>query len=70
MAAARRRGPPFHRLRPNWYRDDLGQLSGLLGTGRLHPVIAGRIPLEGVVEAHRRIERADVEGRLVILPNG
>ena len=55
---------------PDWYQRDLGELSGLLATGRLHPVIADRIPLEGVVEAHRRIERADVEGRLVILPNG
>ena len=61
---------PTKAKHPNWCRGDLGQLSGLLGTGRLHPVIAGRIPLEGVVEAHRRIERADVEGRLVILPNG
>jgi hypothetical protein len=32
-------------------------------------VIAARVPLEGVVEAHRRIEHADVEGRIVLLPN-
>ncbi len=61
---------PTKRKHPDWYQGDLGELAGLLATGRLHPVIAGRIPLEGVVEAHQRIERADVVGRLVILPNG
>ncbi|HEY4751878.1 MAG TPA: zinc-binding dehydrogenase, partial [Candidatus Limnocylindrales bacterium] len=61
---------PTKRKHPDWYGDDLGELSNLLAAGRLHPVIAARIPLEGVADAHRRIERADVEGRLVLLPNG
>ena len=61
---------PTKAKHPDWYRDDLGTLSGLLADGKLHPVIAARIPLEGVVEAHRRVERADVEGRIVLLPNG
>jgi NADPH:quinone reductase-like Zn-dependent oxidoreductase len=59
---------PTKRKHPEWYRDDLAELLSLLTAGKLHPVIAARIPLEGVVEAHRRIERADVEGRLVLLP--
>jgi NADPH2:quinone reductase len=61
---------PTKRKHPDWYRDDLGSLGALLAGGRLHPVIAARMPLEGVVEAHQRIERADVAGRLVVLPNG
>jgi NADPH:quinone reductase-like Zn-dependent oxidoreductase len=60
---------PTKRKHPDWYQDDLGELCGLLAAGRLHPVIAARVPLEGVVEAHRRIEHADVEGRIVLLPN-
>jgi NADPH:quinone reductase-like Zn-dependent oxidoreductase len=61
---------PTKRRHPDWYRDDLATLSRLLADRKLHPVIAARIPLEGVVDAHRRIERADVEGRLILLPNG
>ncbi|HEX8939796.1 MAG TPA: medium chain dehydrogenase/reductase family protein [Candidatus Limnocylindrales bacterium] len=61
---------PTRAKHPDWYREDVGALCTLLAAGRLHPVIAARIPLEGVVEAHRRIERADVEGRIVLLPNG
>ncbi len=61
---------PTRRKHPDWYREDLGELASLLAAGQLHPVIAARIPLEGVAEAHRRIERADIEGRLVLLPNG
>jgi NADPH:quinone reductase-like Zn-dependent oxidoreductase len=61
---------PTRRRHPGWYRDDLGELCGLLAAGRLHPVIAARLPLEDAAEAHRRIERADVEGRIVLLPNG
>lgn len=61
---------PTRAKHPDWYRDDVGTLGALLAAGRLHPVIAARIPLEGVIEAHRRIERADVEGRIVLLPSG
>ncbi len=60
---------PTKAKHPDWYSGDLAELSSLLAAGKLHPVIAARIPLEGVVEAHRRIEHADVEGRLVLLPN-
>ncbi len=61
---------PTKAKHPDWYRDDLGTLGELLADGKLHPVIAARIPLEGVIEAHRRVERAEVEGRIVLLPNG
>jgi NADPH:quinone reductase-like Zn-dependent oxidoreductase len=61
---------PTKAKHPDWYRSDLQALFALLAAGRLHPVIAGRVPLEGVVDAHRRVEAAQVEGRLVLMPNG
>jgi NADPH:quinone reductase-like Zn-dependent oxidoreductase len=57
------------RKHPGWYRDDLARLFALLAAGRLKPVIADRLPLEEVVTAHRKLEKADVQGRLVLTPN-
>jgi NADPH:quinone reductase-like Zn-dependent oxidoreductase len=57
------------RKHPDWYRDDLARLFALLAAGRLKPVIADRLPLEEVVIAHRRLEQAQVQGRLVLTPN-
>jgi NADPH:quinone reductase-like Zn-dependent oxidoreductase len=54
---------------PRWYREDLASLLALLAAGDLHPVIAGRLPLEDVATAHRKVEQAEVEGRLVLTPN-
>jgi hypothetical protein len=31
-------------------------------------VIAARLPLEEVVTAHQRVERADAQGRLILIP--
>lgn len=55
--------------RPDWYREDLTALFDLLAAGKLHPVIAARLPLEEAVHAHQLIERAEVEGKLVLIPN-
>jgi len=41
----------------------------LLAAGELKPVIAARLPLEEVVTAHQKVERADVQGRLILIPN-
>ena len=60
---------PMKRKHPDWYRDDLARLFALLAAGRLKPVIADRLPLEEVVIAHRRLEQAEVQGRLVLTPN-
>ena len=57
------------RKHPDWYRDDLARLFALLAAGRLKPVIADRLPLEEAVIAHRMLERAEVQGRLVLTPN-
>jgi NADPH:quinone reductase-like Zn-dependent oxidoreductase len=60
---------PSKKKHPDWYREDLDSLFALLAAGQLHPVIAGRLPLEQAVTAHREVEQAAVEGRLVLTPN-
>jgi NADPH:quinone reductase-like Zn-dependent oxidoreductase len=60
---------PMKRKHPDWYRDDLERLFALLAAGRLQPVIADRLPLEGAVTAHRKLEQTEVQGRLVLTPN-
>jgi NADPH:quinone reductase len=41
----------------------------LLATGQIKPLIAERLPLEGVVHAHELLENAEVQGKLVLIPN-
>ena len=57
------------RKHPEWLKEDLTDLLRLLAEGRLKPVVAGRLRLEDAIRAHQRIERADVEGKLVLVPN-
>lgn len=60
---------PLRKRRPDWFQQDLTALFGLLAEGKLHPVIAARLPLEQAVQAHEQLERADVSGKLVLIPN-
>ena len=60
---------PTKKKHPDWYRDDLARLFALLAAGELKPVIAARLPLEEVVTAHQKVEHADVQGRLILIPN-
>jgi NADPH:quinone reductase-like Zn-dependent oxidoreductase len=57
------------RKHPDWFREDLTALLDLLAARKLRPVIAARLPLEAIIEAHRRVERGDVQGKLVLIPN-
>ncbi len=57
------------RKRPDWFRQDLTALLDLLVQGKLRPVIAARLPLEEVARAHEQVERAAVQGKLVLIPN-
>ena len=52
--------------RPDWFREDLSALMGLLADGALHPRIADRLSLHQVPDAHRRLERGGLDGKLVI----
>ena len=56
--------------RPDWYQADLAELFRLLERGTIAPPVVGRLALEEAPEAHRRLERGDVAGKLVLLPGG
>ena len=48
-------------------REDLAYIRGLVETGRLHPVIDRRFPLEQMVEAHRYAETGQKLGNIVVV---
>ncbi|MFF5264722.1 alcohol dehydrogenase catalytic domain-containing protein [Actinomadura viridis] len=52
--------------RPDWYREDLGALFGLLAERRIAPVIAERAPLEDASGLHERLRRSEAAGRRVL----
>jgi NADPH:quinone reductase-like Zn-dependent oxidoreductase len=54
---------------PEWFREDLERLFGMLATGAVRPPVAARISFDEVVEAHRRIEGGGLEGKVVLCPD-
>jgi NADPH:quinone reductase-like Zn-dependent oxidoreductase len=58
------------RKHPEWFREDLALLLGLLAEGRIQPIVSERLPLEEVVRAHELMENAGMRGKIVLLPNG
>jgi len=54
---------------PEWFKEDLGALFGLLKDGKIKPSIERRMKLEGAVQAHELIEQAAVKGRIVLMVN-
>ena len=55
---------------PDWFVADFAALLGLLARGDIKPRVAERIALDAVADAHTRIERGGLEGKIVLLPNG
>jgi len=55
---------------PEWFVADLGALLGMLARGEIKPRIAERISIEAVPDAHSRIERGGLDGKIILLPNG
>jgi NADPH:quinone reductase len=53
---------------PEFYRADLEQLFQLLAAKAIRPLVAERIGLEDVADAHRRLESGRVGGKIVICP--
>ncbi len=60
----------LRRKHPDWFVADLGQLLGMLKRGEIKPRVAERIALDAVADAHARIERGGLEGKIVLIPNG
>ena len=54
---------------PDWFVAHLGQLLGMLKRGEIKPRIAERIALDAVADAHTRIEKGGLEGKIVLVPN-
>jgi len=51
---------------PDWFSEDLTKLFALLAQGKIKPVIAARMPLAEVRRAHELIEKAGVQGKIVL----
>jgi NADPH:quinone reductase-like Zn-dependent oxidoreductase len=56
----------MRRKHPEWFREDLGRLFGMLEAGRMKPVVAEVLPLEEVRRAHELVEAGAVAGKLVL----
>jgi NADPH:quinone reductase-like Zn-dependent oxidoreductase len=54
------------RRHPDWFREDLATLFGLLASGELAPAVAEVVPLADVRQAHARVEAGDVAGKLIL----
>jgi NADPH:quinone reductase-like Zn-dependent oxidoreductase len=53
---------------PDWFVADLGTLFGMLARGEIKPRVAERIGLAAVADAHGRLERGGLEGKIVLVP--
>jgi NADPH:quinone reductase len=53
---------------PDWFREDFSVLLALFRDGRIHPVVAERLPLAEARHAHEMLETAAAKGKLVLVP--
>jgi NADPH:quinone reductase-like Zn-dependent oxidoreductase len=53
---------------PEWFREDFRALIELLRRGRIHPVVAQRMPLTEARHAHELLEASARIGKLVLVP--
>src|SRR4051795_4126454 len=53
---------------PNWFREDFRALLELLREGKIHPVVAERLPLSDARHAHELLESTADKGKLVLVP--
>ena len=51
-----------------WFREDFRALLELLREGKIHPVVAERLPLAEARHAHELLESAASKGKLVLVP--
>jgi NADPH:quinone reductase-like Zn-dependent oxidoreductase len=53
---------------PEWFREDFAALIQLLRDGKIHPVVAERLPLAEARHAHELLESSASKGKLVLVP--
>jgi NADPH:quinone reductase-like Zn-dependent oxidoreductase len=51
-----------------WFREDFNAMIELLREGKIHPVVAERLPLTEARHAHELLESAASKGKLVLVP--
>jgi len=51
---------------PDWFSSDLTALFDLLAQNKITPVIAARMPLAEAGRAHEIVEKAEVQGKIVL----
>ena len=52
----------------DWFREDFHVLLELLRAGKIHPVVAERLPLSDARRAHELLESSAARGKLVLVP--
>ena len=52
----------------DWFEEDFHVLLELLREGKIHPVVAERLPLSEARRAHELLERSAAKGKLVLVP--
>ena len=53
---------------PDWFKQDLAHLFGLLRNRAIQPRVAERISFDKVADAHCRLEAGGLEGKIVLCP--
>ena len=53
---------------PEWFREDFCALPELLREGKIHPVVAERLPLSKARRAHEMLDSSAAKGKLVVVP--
>jgi NADPH:quinone reductase-like Zn-dependent oxidoreductase len=56
----------MRKKQPNWFSEDLTKLFDLLTQDKIKPIIEARMPLAEAQRAHELIERAEVQGKIVL----
>ena len=59
----------LRKKQPDWFKEDLGALFGLLEEGKIKPSIERCMKLDEARQAHELIEQAAVKGRIVLMVN-
>jgi NADPH:quinone reductase-like Zn-dependent oxidoreductase len=57
---------PLHKIYADWFSEGLTRLFDLLAQNKLKPVIAARMQLTEVKRAHEHVEKAEVQGKIVL----
>ncbi len=57
---------PLRKKHADWFSEDLTRLFDLLAQNKIKPVIAARMPLAEAKRAHELVEKAEVQGKIVL----